>query len=243
MTESSGMEERLAALEVDNARLRRLLDQAGMPDSLRPGMRDTLTMLRTIMRRSAENAEDVDSYVAHLQGRLDALTRVQTTTDTFGEADLHTLISDELLFHLVREGDGATITGPRVRLHSKAALLFALALHELASNAVEHGALPLPHGRVAVTWSARPAAQDAAEPVLILDWKESGGSGVAQPARRGFGTDVLEEMLAHDLGAHTALTYEPDGLRCAIRLRLTAAIGHRVANEGIAAAPWDDEIG
>src|SRR4051812_5020868 len=99
MTDPNGTADQFAALRADNARLRRLLDEAGMPDSLRHGLRNTLTMLRTIMRRSAENADDVDSYVAHLEGRLSALTRVQTITDAFGEADLHTLVSDELTVH------------------------------------------------------------------------------------------------------------------------------------------------
>lgn len=244
MTDPSGTADQLTALRADNARLRRLLDEAGMPDSLRHGLRNTLTMLRTIMRRSAESADDVDSYVAHLEGRLSAITRVQTITDAFGEADMHTLISDELTVHLVREGERATIAGPRVRLRPKAALVFALALHELASNAVEHGSLSLAQGRVAVTWSVQPSREDAdaGAPVLHLEWDETGGSGVVEPARRGFGTEVMKEMLAYDLGARATLTYEPNGLRCAIHLPLTTGIGRLLADERAAAVPGDEEI-
>src|SRR5690348_565693 len=123
MTDPRDLAERLTALEADNARLRRLLDEAGMPDSLRHGMRNTMAMVRTIMHRSAEGVADVETYVAHLDGRFGAVMRVQAATDAFGGADLHSLISDELMFHLVREGEQATIGGPRVRLRPKAALV------------------------------------------------------------------------------------------------------------------------
>lgn len=96
--------ERLAALEADNARLRRLLDEVGRPDSLRHGMRNTMAMNRTVLHRSAESCADVETYLAHLDGRFAALMRVQSATHTFGDADLHALISDELMFHRVREG-------------------------------------------------------------------------------------------------------------------------------------------
>ena len=243
MTDPGGMADRLAALKADNARLRRLLDEAGMPDSLRHGTRNTMAMMREIVRRSAESAADVESYAAHLDGRLGTLMRVHAATDAFGEADLHTLIADELHFHLVREGEQATITGPRVRLRPKAALVMALALHELTSNAVEHGSLALPQGQVRAHWRVAPErGAEAESSVLTLDWAETGGSEVQAPARRGFGTDVLEEMLAYDLGARAALAFGSEGLRCTLRLPLTARIGRRIANEVPAAAAWDGEV-
>ncbi|QGY00920.1 sensor histidine kinase [Methylobacterium mesophilicum SR1.6/6] len=225
MTDPDDVAGQLAALRADNARLRRLLDEAGMPDSLRHGVRNTMAMLRTIVRRSAESAGDVEAYAAHLDGRLHALTRIQATTDAFGEANLHTLISDELLFHLVREGERATIDGPHVRLRPKAALVLALAVHELTSNGVEHGFLALPQGRVTVSWRVEPSSP---EPTLVLTWKEEGGTGVTKPAQRGFGTALLEDMLAYEIDARSALTYEPDGLRCTLLIPLATWIGRLV---------------
>ena len=247
MTDPRDAAERIAALEADNARLRRLLDGAGVPDGLRHGMRNTMAMMRTIMHRSAESAATVETYVAHLDGRFGAVMRVEAATDAFGDANLHTLISDELLFHLVREGEQAVIAGPPVRLRPRTALVVALALHELTSNAVEHGSLALPQGRVSATWRVAEAEVEAGAqagpPVLALDWVETGGRGVRAPARRGFGTDVLEGMMAYDLGAQTGVTYAPDGLHCTIRLPLTTRIG-RVVADAAAEDPetWDDEI-
>lgn len=225
--------DRLAASRADNARLRRLLDEAGAHEGLRHGLRDTVATLRALMRRTAEDAEDVESYVAHLDGRLDVLTRARARTDAFGEADLHTLVSDELFAHLVREGERATLAGPRVSLRPKATQVLALAVHELASNAAEHGSLGGTDGRVEVRWTVEP---DRAEPVLTLTWKEMGAATAAAPRRRGFGAVVLEEMLAYDLGARTSVAFEPDGLRCTVRLPLTARLGRVVADEDAGAS-------
>ena len=224
MTDPTDVAARLASLEADNARLRRLLDKKGMHDGLRHGLRDTVAMLRAVMRQSAETADDVEDYVIHLDGRLGALMRARTILDAFGEANLHTLVSDALQLHLVREGDRATISGPRIVLHPKAAQVFALAVHELASNAVEHGSLGDAQARVDVTWDADDGP--SAEPAVNLVWKETGGAQVAPPTRAGFGTAVVKQTLAYELGAQTALAYEADGLRCTIRFPLTARIGN-----------------
>ena len=238
MADPADLEDRLAALEADNARLRRLLDVTGAPDSLRHGLRNTAAMMRTIMHRSAESAGDVEGYVAHLDGRFRAVLQVQAATDVQGEADLHSLVSDELMFHLVREGEQATIGGPRLRLRPKAALVLALALHELTSNAVEHGSLALPRGHVDVRWQINPPdGAEAGEPMLHLDWKEWGGVAVAAPSRRGFGTEVLSEMLVYEFEARTALDFEVDGLRFSLRLPLVPAVGRVIADADAEASP------
>ena len=235
MTDPGNLEDRLAVLEADNARLRRLLNAAGAPEGLRHGLHNTMAMLRTIMHRSAEKARDVEGYVAHLDGRFGAVMRVQAATGVVGEADLHSLISDELMFHLVREGEQATIAGPRVRLRPKAALVLALALHELTSNAVEHGSLALPHGRVDVRWEVQSSGE--AGTMLQLHWKERGGVALGDPSRRGFGTEVLSETLAYEFEARTALDFEADGLHFRMRLPLVQTIGRVVADDAEDVAP------
>ena len=225
MTDPGDLVDQLASLKADNARLRRLLDEAGMPDNLRHALRDTVAMLRAMLRQSAESAEDAESYAAHLDGRLVALTRVRAATDAFGEADLHTLIADELHVHLVRDGERAVLSGPRVRLRPKPAQVFAMAMHELASNGVEHGLLSRTEGRVEVTWRTE---LGEAGPLLVLVWKETGGAELSEPSRRGYGTMVLEEMLAYQLKARAVLAYEPDGLRCTLHIPFAERTGRLV---------------
>ena len=92
----------------------------------------------------------------------------------------------------------------------------ALAIHELTVNAVEHGALTVPHGRIAISWNVVPAEPTAR---LTFVWTESGLEDLpATPPRRGFGTEVLERSLRYELKADTDLAYDPTGLRCTISL-------------------------
>ena len=234
MIGSRGSADQVAALKADNARLRRLLDARGVHDGLRHAFRDTVEMLREILRRSHETAESVEDYAAHLVGRLDTLARVRERLDETGSADLHGLVSDELLFHRVREGECAAITGPAVELKSKAAMTLALAVHELATNGIEHGPLAGTSGTVAVSWRADRATD---VPVLVLTWKETGAAEATRQARHGFGTMILRDMLEYNLSACTELAYEPDGLRFTLQMPLTPRVGGLVEDRGPTDAP------
>ncbi|MBB2960050.1 HWE histidine kinase domain-containing protein [Methylobacterium sp. R2-1] len=219
---------RIEELEAENWRLRRFLDEAGLPAELRHKVRNTLSMLRAIIRRSAETSDSVETYVAHLDGRVDALARVlnalmRSVPEGIG---LHSLVADELLVHLAREGEQVAISGPSLRLRPGAAEVFSMAVHELAVNAVEHGALTVPQGRIRVTWALTQQTEPAeSQPRLTFVWEESGLENVAPtPSHRGFGLEVLERSLRYELKADTVLTFKPDGLHCSIGLPLSPQI-------------------
>lgn len=218
----------LEVLRSDNVRLRRLLDGRDVRTELRHRQRNSLAMLRMLVRSSVGSGNDLENYVSHLEARLDAVGRVQAAIDYFGEPDLAGLIAGELLAYTVGEGDRATLDGPPVRLQPHAAQVLALSIHELAVNAVEHGVLLPPGGRLAVQWDV---TQAEAEPALTLTWKETGLTGLVEPTRRGFGMEILTDTLKYELKARTTLAFEPDGLRCTIRFPLPERVGHVQAEE------------
>ncbi|WP_375465599.1 sensor histidine kinase [uncultured Methylobacterium sp.] len=240
---------RIAELEAENAALRRRLAGAEPrpenPSQVVEGLhrsRNTLAMVRAMIRRSADGDRSAEDCVMRLDGRLGAIARVQSSglhRPSEG-IDLHSLIADELLAHLAREGEQAHLTGPKVRLQPRAADILALAVHELAVNAVEHGALTRADGRIHVAWRLEPAAAD---PMLDLAWTETGLAGLpAHPTRRGFGTEMLERTLRYEFGAETTIAYAPDGLRCTLRFALVPRIGRladagRADDDGVGAAP------
>ena len=211
---------RIAELEADNRRLRRLLNKLGAPIELRHRLRNTIAILRSIIRKSAETSGDLETYVAHIEDRLDALARAQAAADEHGSIDLHSILADELHQYGAGEGAQVTLSGPDMRLTPRTGQVLALALHELAVNALAHGSLRFPAGRIEVTWTQTDAAP---APWLTLVWKESGASSIGEPQREGFGTEVLTRMLPYDIQAETELAFEPDGLRCTIRLPLPKA--------------------
>ncbi len=189
-------------------------------------VRNTLGVVRSIARRTADSSETVRDFATHLDGRLNAFARVQSavTRDPGSGLDLQNLISEELLAHAAHEGEQLAISGPTVRLQPKVAETFALAIHELATNSVKYGALSAPGGSIQVTWQMRPGAGRSSH--LAFSWIESGVQlSHGAPARRGFGTELLERTLNYELQATTTLAYDATGLRCTILMPIT----HRVS--------------
>ncbi|MCQ0989069.1 HWE histidine kinase domain-containing protein [Jiella marina] len=218
----SDLTTRLAELEADNRRLRRLLDQRDAPGELRHRLRSTVAMLRMIIRKSTETERDIEMYVGHVEDRMDALARAQAQADESGGVDLHKLIADELSFYRAGEGEQVSLTGPRVILKARGGQVFGLAIHELAVNAVEHGDLGTRKGRLDVEWSV---VEEETDTTLTLTWQERDATGVEQPTHYGFGMEVLTKMLRYELDARTVFVFEQDGFRCTIRVPLTEKVG------------------
>jgi two-component sensor histidine kinase len=93
------------------------------------------------------------------------------------------------------------------------ALAIAMALQELATNAVKYGALSSESGEVRLDWRVEEGGD---EPCLHLSWTESGGPLVKAPLRRGFGTRLIKRSLAQDLDGKVELSFAPTGLVCTV---------------------------
>lgn len=190
--------------------------------------RNTLGVVRSIVQRSAETSTNVEDYAEHLDGRLNAFARTQSmiTGDPERGVDLEYLVLEEMRGCNAREGEQLRVLGPPVRFQPKAAGTFALAIHELATNAIKYGALSRPTGRVDVSWRLDDSAGRAE---LVFDWRERGGPRVELPQRKGFGTEQLENALAFELKGRTTLNYDPSGLRCTIAIPLSRRVVHTPA--------------
>lgn len=186
-------------------------------------VRNVLAVVRSVVSRTVRNATSVQDLAAHLNGRLETLARTQGVFTRTEDAaiDLEEMIRDELLSVAANE-DHVTVDGPMVGLRREAAEMIALALHELTTNAVKYGALSGPNGRLAIRWRVMKTGQG---PSLFLEWTESGVRALdTRPARAGFGRELLERGLPHELGASTSLEFAPGGLRALIELPLTERI-------------------
>ena len=105
-----------------------------------------------------------------------------------------------------------------VTLRGDMAIGTGLLLHEMATNAVKYGALSVDDGRVDLKWTL-----DAAAEHLRLTWVESGGPPVSPPDRQGFGSRLIERGLRAGLGGSASMRYEPQGLTCAMEVKLPKA--------------------
>jgi two-component sensor histidine kinase len=184
-------------------------------------VRNTLAVIRSIARRTADNSDTVDQYRMHFDGRLAAYARTQgylTRNPGLG-VDLGAMVADELLTHQLGDGQRAAFEGPSVRLPPRVADQVGLAIHELTANAVKFGALGARGGRLAVSWWVEGAPGAA---ILHLDWRETVAShAITRPTHEGFGTELLQRALPYELAAEVALDFRADGLHCTMAIPLT----------------------
>lgn len=180
--------------------------------------RNLLAIVQSLAQQSLGKGGSLEGFSA----RLAALGRVQSLVGgaMSDQIDLGDIIRLEL------EAVGAvekkvSVSGPPVALGFELVQTFAIALHELATNAVKYGALKDGQGQLDVSWRVQTNGQSA--PVLLLDWIESGVKDLAKPARKGFGRTLIEKALAFTLRAKAQLDFGSDGVTCHIELPLPSA--------------------
>ncbi|WP_296594824.1 HWE histidine kinase domain-containing protein [Phenylobacterium sp.] len=160
-------------------------------------------------RATADAREDFDGRLMALAG-----AHVLMTEAEWRSVDLRELV--ERTIRPFAQGAGAArfrVSGPATTMPPKSAVAFALAVHELCTNAAKYGALKAETGHVAVDWTLEASAEG---PRLRLTWRESGGPEVAEPARRGFGSRLLERGLSAELKGQVRLSFPSQGLVCTI---------------------------
>jgi PAS domain S-box-containing protein len=182
-------------------------------------VKNTLASVQSITVQTLRTAATADSAKEALEGRLLALSRAHDvlTRENWEGAGLREIISQAAEPYSSSGKDRLHVEGPEVRLSPRMALALAMALQELATNAVKYGGLSNLIGQVQITWKVD---QKDGQPCLHLEWAEKGGPPVQVPKRRGFGTRLIERSLAHDLGGTAQISFEPDGLRCTVHAPL-----------------------
>ena len=182
-------------------------------------VRNTLAIVRSLVRRSHDVDHSVDEYARLIEGRVAALARTQVLLTRRVDAviDLETIVRDELI---AQSADMARveIDGEAVALAARAAEVLTLAIHELVTNAVKHGAIGQAQGTIVVRWSV---ATRHARSWLTIVWRECGVVlDTPAPRRRGFGTELVTRRVPYELGGDGRLDFEPDGVVCRIGLPL-----------------------
>jgi two-component sensor histidine kinase len=184
--------------------------------------KNALAVVQATLRLTPK--DDTEAYAKAVEGRVSALARAQTllAEDHWQGASLASLLHAELAAFIPcpgnREGPKVELDGPPVVLSPVLTQPLAMAVHELATNAVKHGALSAAGGRVWVTWSVCEQGDDAT-PLLELIWTESGGPLlVTAPQHRGFGSRVLDSVVRGQLGGRICKRWDDPGLVCRIEV-------------------------
>ncbi|MFZ3584665.1 chemotaxis protein CheB [Loktanella sp. DJP18] len=177
-------------------------------------IKNVMATVQAIASQTLKSATSMEEARATFGSRLIALGKSHDvlTRENWGGADLRNIVS-ETVEPLWGGSNRFQIEGPHLWLAPNAALSIAMAMHELATNAAKYGALATEDGQVDIRWQL---IGDGADRRLSLRWLESGGPPVVPPTRKGFGSVLVQKVLATELGGKVDVVYDTSGVVCTI---------------------------
>lgn len=202
--------------------------------------RNLLGVVRSVMERTVHSSTSLNDFNERIGERLGALARANGLLSRLKEGDridFDELLRSELDAHGALDGDQGpqiSLSGPKgIRLKSSTVQTLALGLHELATNALKHGALSQPDGRLDIRWSLLTIPDGS--PRLRVEWRESGvhvavpetgdaGNPASPMAPQGYGRELIEQALPYQLGAEVDYDLASKGVRCTITIPLSTSM-------------------
>ena len=175
-------------------------------------VKNTLATVQALVGATRRSTGSFDAFYRSFSNRITSLAKTHNllTEDYWQTAPLREIALNELKPFAESRQPRFMLIGPPVELSADLAVPVGMALHELTTNAICHGALSVPGGHVEVRWSV-----DEVEGVrkLHLEWRERGGPPVGEPQHQGFGTTLLQQVLPMQCKAEVEVQYDPEGLR------------------------------
>jgi len=181
-------------------------------------VKNMLATIHALVGQSQISGDKVAGFLATFEGRLQAMSRAHSllTKSRWDGVNLLALINAEMAPYIEHSNAMVAIAaGPTVVLRPKAALALSLGLHELATNATKYGALSRPGGHVQIEWHTE---QRPESPILVLQWRETGGPPVTAPETPGFGLTLIESSLSYELGGTMQFGFPAEGLTCSVEM-------------------------
>lgn len=221
-------------LEAENIDLRRLLAQAGidaaeqkvaqrlqriMVEELHHRVKNILATVQAIASQSLKAAQSVEEGRQAIENRLQALSRVHDLLlqTSWSQAKLGAILKAGIEPFDTPAAPQFLVRTANIDVAPAAALPLAMVLNELCTNAVKYGALSRPTGRVDIN-----ATVEANGKHFLLTWAESGGPVVQPPARRSFGSKLIEHAFVAQLQAKAGLSFDPAGVRYELEVPLAS---------------------
>lgn len=188
-----------------------------MTEEVKHRAKNTLALVQSIASLTLRPKLDRDAY-ADFENRLRVIGH---SIDVFAVGDSSAETVTEIIATTLRRQIGSQISrvrmsGPEILMPLSAVASLGMAIHELTTNACKYGAFSAPGGSVSIEWR-----ELGAEGVLALDWIERGGPPVTPPARRGFGSRLLAQVLGSPAGLTTEIRFNEEGVECRMYVALS----------------------
>ena len=180
-------------------------------------VKNVLARVAAVVMHTRQRCGTTDEFVKALHGRIQSMAAAHAllSQSRWSGVGLTDVIRHQLAPYTTDAN--TSISGPDVMLTSVETQAVAKVIHELVTNAAKHGALSSPDGSVSVSWH-RTGADAAA--ILTITWRELGGPPIAAPIPSGYGSNLIRDLIPHELGGTVDLTFPFDGACCKIEIPL-----------------------
>jgi two-component sensor histidine kinase len=177
-------------------------------EELNHRVKNTLAIVQAIAVQTFRSASRVERD--KFEGRLGALAEAHNLLNTakWQGAELQDVVGRVLQPYLLNNPDRLRMSGPKVPLAPRLAVVLSMIVHEIATNAAKYGALSNETGIIRLDWDV---ITEKARPKLRLTWAEDGGPPVFEPVRRGFGSRLIERSARDQLGGEATIDFLPRG--------------------------------
>jgi PAS domain S-box-containing protein len=181
-------------------------------------VKNVLARVGAVVRHTRRHRATIDEFIQALDGRIQSIAAAHAllSQSHWSGVGLGDLTRRQLAPYTTEAN--TTISGPEVMLTSAETQAIAMVIHELVTNAAKHGALSSPNGRVSVNWDRNGTHSGA---ILTITWRELGGPPITAE-RPGYGSNLIRDLIPHELGGTVDLVFGGDGLCCKIEIPLRA---------------------
>jgi two-component sensor histidine kinase/CheY-like chemotaxis protein len=216
-------QEHQEAMEKAEAHQRTLIEE------LNHRVKNMLTVVNAMARQTLASSPSPQDFTEKFVRRIDALGRTHSllSREQWGSVQLCEVARESLEPYILEDKNRVMLNGPPVALDPKSALALGMVFHELATNAIKHGALSNRDGKVAMGWGLN------GDHRVALDWQEADGPQVSPPAQGGFGSRLIRLELTHELNGEVELIFDPCGLKVIMSFPLSDSSGVAQAKQGM----------
>jgi two-component sensor histidine kinase len=183
-------------------------------------VKNILAQVAVVATSTRQGNLSIEEFLGSLDRRIQSMATAHVLLSESGwqSVGLGTLVRNELAPYAT--GTNATISGTNILLNSAETQAVGRVLHELATNAAKYGALSVPSGQVSVNWDLKP---NGVATNLTLFWREFGGPAVAPEHSPSYGTNLIRNLVPHELGGSVELVFAKEGINCRIEFPIEHA--------------------
>lgn len=193
--------------------------QTTMVAELNHRVKNILAIVQSVAIQTIRNSDSMETFGNTFTGRIQALATahdILTQTRWIG-IGLGELVGKVIAPYRTME-PAFSIDGPPILIPARSVMPLSMVLHEMATNASKYGALSGEKGSISIEWAIN------AERIITLRWREKGGPKVGKPKGAGFGTKLINRVIAFDLEGESSVDYTAGGVAWELKFPLKADI-------------------